>query len=136
MRHGVQDLLPELRVLFHKRRHELIEKSEEVIADEDLAIAMRPGADADGWNFQAGSYRLRDGLGNRLKHQCECPCVFQRKRIRDQFLRCLVISGLLPHSSQLMHVLRRQPEMSHNRETSRRESSNGLRYGASALQLH
>src|SRR6266568_3640578 len=136
MRHGVQDLLPDLGILFRERRHERIKQSKNVIADEDLAIAMRACADADGWNFQAGSYRLRDGLGNRLEHQCKGACVLQRKRIRDQFLRCLVISGLLPHSSQMMHILRRQPEMSHNRETGLSKPPNGLRNGASALQLH
>src|SRR6266446_4527216 len=36
----------------------------------------------------------------------------------------------------MMHILRRQPEMSHNRETGLSKAPNGLRNGASALQLH
>ncbi len=103
MRHGVQDLLPDLGVLFRERRHERIKQSKNVIADEDLAIAMRSRSDADRGNPQPGSHDLRDRIGNTLNYQREDAGVFQRKRVRDQFLRRFITASLLTHASQLMH---------------------------------
>src|SRR6266699_6906675 len=113
-----------------------MKESENVVTDQHLAIAMRARTDADRGNPQPRSHDLRDRIGNTLNYQREDASVFQRKRVRDQFLRRFITASLLTHASQLMHVLRGQPDMPHNGETRRRESPNGLRNGASALQLH
>ena len=46
------DRVAELRVLVHERRHEAVEQAEHVVADEDLAVAVGSGADADRRNRQ------------------------------------------------------------------------------------
>src|SRR6266446_4988256 len=51
---GTQDHIPELRVLLYKRRHKPIKKSENVVADQHLTVAVWSGPDADGRDFQPG----------------------------------------------------------------------------------
>src|SRR5262249_10911802 len=52
MRRGIQDRCPELRVLLHERGQERVEESEHVVADQNLAVAVRARADADRGDFQ------------------------------------------------------------------------------------
>ena len=55
---------------------------------------------------------------------------------RNQFLRCLVVACLLSHSSQAMHMLRRQSYVAHDRHPCRRDPSNRICDGASTFQLY
>ena len=45
-------------------------------------------------------------------------------------------AGLLAHSAKAMHVLRSEPEVTHDRQASRGELSNGIGDSAATLQLH
>src|SRR5438874_4973976 len=53
---GAQDRLAELPILLHELRHECVEEAEHIVADEDLAIAVRTGANSDRGNFQSRSH--------------------------------------------------------------------------------
>src|SRR6266704_2963308 len=45
-------------------------------------------------------------------------------------------AGLLAHSAKAMHVLRSEPKVSHDRQASRGELSNGIGDSAATFQLH
>jgi len=45
-------------------------------------------------------------------------------------------AGLLAHSAKAMHVLRSEPEVTHDRQASRGEFSNGIGDSAATFQLH
>src|SRR5216117_1775976 len=109
-----EDQLPELRVLLHEWRHEPVEESKNVVADKHLAVAMRSRPDADGGNLQARSYLPGYRIGNCFEHNRECSGVFECERIGDQFLGSVVIARLLAHSSEAMHVLWSQSDVSHD----------------------
>src|SRR5271156_2466012 len=53
---------PELCVLLYEGRNEGVEEAEHVVTHQDLTVAVRTGADADGWDCEAG----RDGRRNRI----------------------------------------------------------------------
>ncbi len=48
----------------HKTGHKAVEKPEHIVADQDLAVAVRAGADTDRGNLQSGGDRLGN-VGNR-----------------------------------------------------------------------
>src|SRR5262245_26842373 len=125
-----------LGILLHERRHEPVKETENIVTDQHLAVAVRSSPDADRGNLQPASHGFGNGIRNRFKNQRKSSGLLKRKRIENQFLRCLVSARLLAHSSKLMHMLRCQTNVSHNRQTSRRELSNRFRDGASTFKLH
>src|SRR6266571_7567785 len=131
-----EDQLPELRVLLHERRHEGVKEAKNVVADQHLTVAIRSSADANRGNLQSGSYGFGNRIWNRLQHDGKCSGIFKCERIENQFLRRFFIARLSPQSSKAMHVLRSQPDVSHDEKTRRREPANRVRHGASAFQLH
>ena len=64
---SIEDHFPELCVLFHEGRDKLVKESENVVADQHLAVAMRSRADANRGNFQPGSQLC----GNRIRNRFE-----------------------------------------------------------------
>ena len=93
MRHGIQDLSPKLCILLRERRHEGIKESENVVADQHLAVAMRSRPYADCGNAQPGSHSLGNRIRNRLKDYGERSGVFERECIESQFLRSLSLQA-------------------------------------------
>src|SRR5436190_7746246 len=51
---GGENQFRQLRVLLREWRDRAVGQTEGIIADQDLAVALRSGPDADGWNFQTG----------------------------------------------------------------------------------
>jgi len=133
---GTQDHVSELSVLFDERRHKRVEEPEGVIADQHLTITIRSRADADRRNTQPGSYGLGDGIWNRLEYDRKCSRVLEGECVEHQFLGCVLLACLLPHSSEAMHMLWRQPDVSHDGEASRREPFHRVREGAPTFDLN
>src|SRR5258706_10916675 len=59
---STHDFFSEVRVLFYERRHEGVEESENVIADQDLAVAVRSRPNADRRNLQPRSHHFGDSI--------------------------------------------------------------------------
>src|SRR5687768_9390078 len=66
-----QDRFGKLRILLGKRRNRTIRKAECVVADQDLAIALRAGADSDRRNFQACGDAAGKVVGDRFENDGE-----------------------------------------------------------------
>ena len=60
-----QKCVAELRILLHKKGHKAVEMPEQIVADQDPAVAVRAGADTDRGNLQLGGDRLGNVVGNR-----------------------------------------------------------------------
>ena len=82
---AVDDLLGELRVLLDERRHEAVEQPEHVVADQHLAVAIGPGADADRRDRRARAViaRARASAGIALQHHRERAGLLERARVVD-----------------------------------------------------
>src|SRR5271157_2178868 len=64
----------------------LIREADDVMQDQDLAVALRPGADADGRDRNGMGQPPGEIPGNLLEHDSEAPCSLQSFRIGQQLL--------------------------------------------------
>jgi hypothetical protein len=87
-------------------------------------------------DLQPTHHGLRNGIRDRLDDDGKRSGVFERERVADQFLRRFFLACLLPRPAKAMDVLRRQPDVPHDREAGRREPANRICHGASTFQLH
>jgi uncharacterized membrane protein YbaN (DUF454 family) len=99
---GTKDRCAELRVLFHKRRHERIKEAEHVITNQHLTVAVRSRPDADRGNLQPGCDCPGDGIWNRFEYDCKGSGVFKGQRIEYQLAGGGVIARLLAHAPESM----------------------------------
>src|SRR2546429_9723194 len=76
---GCKNLFGKLRVLPGKRRG-IFGKTEHVVNDENLAIALRASADADRRNFQRCGYASGKIRRNGLENNGKCAGVFGNLR--------------------------------------------------------
>src|ERR1051325_2416891 len=95
-----QNLVRQIRVLLCEWRSR-IGKSERVVADEDLSIALRSGADSNCGNLHIGRDPARKIRRNRLEHDGEYSRLFEYLRIFQEPVRCFRVSGLPPQSPEL-----------------------------------
>jgi len=81
---GLERIRLEVGIGFDKLRHEIVEQSEEVIEDQDLAVTVGTGPDSNCRNGQL----FRDGLGqlggNRFEHYGEGAGCFEGLGIIQQ----------------------------------------------------
>ena len=63
---GTHDDL-KMSVLFHEQPHEFIKEARNIIANQHLAVALRTGSDADGWESSAGKSLLGDQIRNGVE---------------------------------------------------------------------
>jgi hypothetical protein len=88
------------RVLFHERRHELVEQSEHVVTHEHLSVAVRPRSDADGGDSnmcRGGSGNVgRDGFQHNRKRsgRFEGRSIGEQLGIDDKLITTSAKSGL------------------------------------------
>jgi type IV secretory pathway VirB4 component len=88
---STEDQFPELCVLFHERRHERIEESENIVTDQHLTVAVRPRPDTNRGNLQPGSHSVGNRIWNRLEYDRKCSRVFESPRVSESPIRRLCI---------------------------------------------
>src|SRR2546430_1611025 len=74
---GAPELAMEVGVLPNELRRESIEQPEQVVADEHLAVAVGPRADADRDDAQPFGDQRGDAIGNRFENQRVTASVLQ-----------------------------------------------------------
>src|SRR5579863_1678690 len=84
---GFRNRFSQLRITLRKRRRGVFCQPQRVIADQHLAVAMRPSADADRGNAQLRGYGAGQFGWNRFQHDRENARFFQRLGVLDQALR-------------------------------------------------
>ena len=84
--------------------------------DQHLAITADTGTDTDSWNGQPLGDQFSQPCRNRFEHQAETACFLQDQRIFEQSFGSRGIAPLRAVPAQLMHGLRRQAQVPHNRD--------------------
>src|SRR2546421_9436916 len=85
------------------------------MADQNLAIALRAGADADRRDLYACADPPREIAGNGFENNREDPRLLEYLRILHEPVCGFRIPGLRTKATELMHRLRRQSKVSHHR---------------------
>jgi hypothetical protein len=80
----VADLQREARVTLDEAREVALGEPEQVVVDEDLAVSVAAGADADRRHCEPSRHLSRHRCGNRLEDDRECAGVLERERAFDQ----------------------------------------------------
>src|SRR5687768_11362990 len=110
------ETVAELRVLTHERGRKAVEEAEHVVAHQDLAVAVGPGADAD----RRHGERARGVAGHfaryRLEDDGERASILQRQRIRDQGIGFTWLRRPPDITTGLVYRLRLQAEVPHHRD--------------------
>src|SRR5207253_6434480 len=75
---SIKDQFPELCILPHEFRYESVEQSKQVVADQHLAVAVRPRTDTDRGNLQPTRHGLRHDIRDRLDDDGKRSGVFER----------------------------------------------------------
>ena len=99
--------MAELRVLFGERRRESVEESENIVADQHLAIAVRSAAPilmVGIFSCEVTASATVSGIASSTI--ANAPRIFESERVEDQFLGGRFTAGLLAHSAKAMHVLK------------------------------
>ena len=132
----VDDRGGQVRVLFDERRHEAIEESEHVRADEHLPVAGGSGADADRRDAEPGC----DGRGeigrDRFEHQGERAGFFKGESVGDEHLGVMRIRRAFAVATELVHRLRCQAQVSQHGNADVHEPRDHVDDRAAALDLH
>ena len=76
----------DLRVLAREFWREPREEADEIVSDENLAVAVCAGADADSWDLQRGADALGDVGFHEFEDDRECARVFNRKSVGEKRL--------------------------------------------------
>ena len=110
--------------------------AQQVVDDLHLPVAVRPRADADGGNGQS----LRDGarhlVGHQLQDDAERAGLLQGKGVLQHGLRLRLAFALHPVPAELVHRLRGEPDVAHDRNARLRDAMHRLGDPNAALQLH
>src|ERR1700726_3202224 len=118
---GGFDRLSEFGVLANELRDVIWVQSQEILDDQHLTIAVRPGPDTD----RGHSQRLGDTLPERardgLQHDCECAGVFQRPGVVEDPLGRFITATLDPIPAELVDEGWREPEVPHHWDPHGRE---------------
>lgn len=80
-------------VPLHEGRDNSVIQSEDIVADQNLAIAMRTSADADRWDAQPGGHGIRDGVGNGLEYDGDAPAASRESASRSNSSAALSLAA-------------------------------------------
>ena len=85
---------------------------DQVVEDQHLAIAIRPGADADGWRFDLGRDHGRDFARNAFEINASHAGAIERNRIAHELLDRVQRLALNLVAAHDVDRLRREPDVS------------------------
>src|SRR5262245_1251677 len=91
---GFPNGLVQVGVLLHEFWIEVWIHSQEVIANQDLAIAVDARSDSNGWNFQALCHLTGQFEGNAFQHQGITLRLLENQRVSHNLTSGLVITPL------------------------------------------
>ena len=110
-------------------------QAHQIVKHEHLAVAIGPGADADGRNSQL----LGDARGHfarhRFEHHGKCAGRFHRARVALHLPRGFRRFPLHVESAERIERLRRQPDMAHHRNFRFHQLARSVRCAARRLPL-
>ena len=82
--------------------------------DENLRVAARPGADADGRDFELRGDVARDLVRDDFEDDGEGARLFERERVLDERARRVSRLRLQPVAAELVERLRREADVAHH----------------------
>src|SRR5579875_3937397 len=109
-RHRRRCGLAEPRVLPHELGNRARPEAEEVVEDQDLAVAVRASPDPDRGDGQLLGDPCRDDVGDALEHHREAPRVAQGVRGVEQRAGAVGVPRLHTVAPHRQDGLRREPE--------------------------
>src|SRR5439155_18719458 len=98
-------------------------QAEQVVNDEHLPVAIRPGADANRWNFKRRGDLAGDWGGNAFQDHSKGPGLLSRGSVGVQPLG-VALGSIAAH---LMNVLRSQADVGHDGYAGADEAADDLR---------
>src|SRR5712691_7346028 len=132
---GARDLAGQVGVALHELRRLAGGQAQHVVEDEHLPVRSRPRADADGRD----SKRLRHAGPHLSRHaledDAERPRLLELLGIREDARGLLLGLALDLESAHLIHELRRETEMAHDRDAHRSQPLRDLDDPATAFEL-
>src|SRR4029450_6365154 len=131
----VADDLGQVGVLLDKALDPAAPQTEHVLPNQDLRIAVRTGANADGRDLEFTGHLARQITRNHLKHHAEGSGVFDGVCIVQQTLR--IITPPLPAlATELVLALRSESDVAHNGDAGVGDLPDLCRNAYSTLELH
>ena len=124
----------EVGVLLHERRDAAGGEAGPVGPDQQLAVGVRAGADADRRDRQLRGDPLGDLGRHHLQHDGERAGVLDGVRVGEQLLGALA-AALDDVAAQLVLALRREPDVRHHRDAGRHDAADLLGAAHAALEL-
>src|SRR5207248_7857549 len=112
---AVADRAARFRVALDEGRREAAEKSDGVVEDEHLAVAMRAGADADGRDAEALGDEPRELRRHELEHDAPAAGPLERYRAFDDAPRAFLVLALQLVAAERGGRLRRKPDVTEHR---------------------
>ncbi len=124
----------QMRIPLDEFRLERGEQPQHVIDHEDLPVAARRGADADGRDRDPGGDPVRERRGHLFQNDRERACLIHRAGIGQQRLGGIA-AALHLVAAKRVDRLRRQPDMRHHRHAARHQKRDGFGHVPPAFQL-
>jgi hypothetical protein len=106
------------------------------VEDQDLAVAVRTGADADGGHRHRLGDRPGDLGGDGLEHDGEAAGVGQRSGVVDERLGGIELLSLHPVAPERVHRLGGEPEVAHDGDLGVEQRLDHREPATASLQLH
>src|SRR5262245_47788442 len=131
-----RDDLAEGDVLAHEARRRGLAQAEQVVHHQHLAVATHARADADRGDRELRGDLGAELLGYALEHHRECAGLLDRARVAQHALVRVVAAALHAVAAELVHRLRRQPDVPHHGDLHARERGDPVRHALAALELH
>src|SRR6185312_17470799 len=112
----VTDDLGQVGVLLDKTLHLAASQTKHVLPNQDLRIAVRTGANADGRDLEFTGHLARQITRNHLQHHAEGSGLFDSVRIVQQPLR-IIATTLHSIAPELVLTLWGEPDVAHDGDT-------------------
>ena len=111
-------------------------QADHIVQHQDLAIALRAGADADGGNAQLAGDPRGELSRNRFEHDRKCARRFHGPRVPQKLFRRFHGFALNAKAAKGVHGLRSQPDMAHHRNFRFHQLRDQFHAPLAAFDLH
>src|SRR6266511_4101638 len=132
----LDDRRPEVGVPLRELRLEIAEQAEDVVEDQDLAVAVASRPDPDRRDAHALRGHRRHGRGHGLDDDREAASLLEADAIVDELPRRGRALRLHLEAAELRDALRREPDVTHDRDAVLDERTHGVDDLVAALELH